>query len=72
MSGPQRLVLAINLPGIQAEEALREKAGELTPEGIRALTLAATGSKEQADDAFAHAWDRKMRAEAEAKARTSG
>ncbi len=37
---------------LRAEEILRDKGGNLTPESLRALVLQATGDEDAADDAY--------------------
>lgn len=48
----QRRLLEASLPGVWAEEVLRERAGELTAAAIRSLTLVATGDPFEAERAF--------------------
>lgn len=45
--------LELNRPAVWAEEVLRTRGGELTAESLRALTLLATGDRDQADAAYA-------------------
>jgi hypothetical protein len=52
MTGPQLISLSAAMPGLQAEEALRDHTiHAFDPETVYRLVLAATGSKEEADTA---------------------
>lgn len=51
----------MNLEALRAEEILRDRPG-LTADQVKALTLAATGSQEAAEDAWCRHLDAEMRA----------
>lgn len=47
----QRRLLVLNMDSVWADEVLRERGGSLDNRAIYYMTLMATGSKEQAEDA---------------------
>jgi len=49
----QALILSANRDAVLAEETLRERGGELTPESLYRLTLLATGDRDRAEMAQA-------------------
>lgn len=57
-----KLDLLLNLDAIRAEERLRDHWHELSAEGVRQLTLLATGSEEEAEDAFVKKVEANLRA----------
>ena len=48
----QLVALDSQIERLRAEETLREKGTELTPESLRSVVLAATGSQDEADRAY--------------------
>ena len=49
----QALVLHGNLESVWAEEVIRERGSELTPESLMSLTLLSTGDRDAAEKAMA-------------------
>lgn len=46
-------MLHANMDALRAEEVLRERGSELTPESLREVMLLATGDEDAADEAYA-------------------
>lgn len=46
------MALEAHLPALRAEELLRQRGGELSPESMRELIIEATGDQDLADDIY--------------------
>lgn len=46
------MALEAHLPALRAEELLRQRGGELSPESMRELIVEATGDQDLADDIY--------------------
>lgn len=50
--GPALMALEAHMPALRAEELLRQRGGELSPEAMRELIIEATGDRDLADDLY--------------------